>query len=389
MARVAIVTDSSADLAARRRWLDAGASARSPSSSASVTESFTGRRRAHERGLLRPTDRAGRSLPADRRAVDRPRSRTPTATPGRRAPNRSSASCCPASSRRRCRTRPPRRPPSPTSDVRIVDSQTTSHQLGLLVRAAAEMAADGADADAIVEHLADLRDRSRLYIASTPSSTSSAAGGSSAAQAAIGSVLSVKPIITIEDGVVETVDRPRTSSRARARLLELLALEPVERAVVLHTSSPRRGSLRRRSWPSGSGCRATASRSASSGPWLAPTSVPGPSGRRSSAGPLSPSADRRQLVRSAGAGRSRRPRGVHSRRLEANASEPTHAARPGVRSRPSSERRAPDGMTTGEGRARRRCVAGRAAPVRHRRRPPRPRRRAFAPSSASRAASSS
>ena len=47
-------------------------------------------------------------------------------------------------------------------------------------------------------------------------------GRISAAQAAIGSVLSVKPIITIEDGVVETADRPRTRGKARARLLELL-----------------------------------------------------------------------------------------------------------------------------------------------------------------------
>jgi len=51
-------------------------------------------------------------------------------------------------------------------------------------------------------------------------------------------VLSVKPIITIADGVVETLDKPRTLGRARARLLELLAEQPVERLAVVHSMAP-------------------------------------------------------------------------------------------------------------------------------------------------------
>jgi DegV family protein with EDD domain len=127
---------------------------------------------------------------------------------------------------------------TPDLDIRIFDSHTTSHQLGLLVRAAAEMAANDGDPDAIVARLADLRDRSRLYIALDTLEYLRRGGRISAAQAAIGSVLSVKPIITVQDGAVETVDRPRSRSRARARLLELLSQRPVERAVVLHTRAP-------------------------------------------------------------------------------------------------------------------------------------------------------
>jgi fatty acid-binding protein DegV len=51
-------------------------------------------------------------------------------------------------------------------------------------------------------------------------------------------VLSVKPVVTVRDGVVETVDRPRTSGRARARLIELLTAGPAERLVVIHTQAP-------------------------------------------------------------------------------------------------------------------------------------------------------
>src|SRR6185436_14047204 len=59
-------------------------------------------------------------------------------------------------------------------------------------------------------------------------------GRISPARAAIGSVLSVKPIITIEEGVVETADRPRTRGRARERLIELLVEQKPERIAILH-----------------------------------------------------------------------------------------------------------------------------------------------------------
>jgi fatty acid-binding protein DegV len=48
-------------------------------------------------------------------------------------------------------------------------------------------------------------------------------------------LLSVKPIITIRDGVVETADRPRTRSKARERTIELLVQRPIERLAVLYT----------------------------------------------------------------------------------------------------------------------------------------------------------
>jgi DegV family protein with EDD domain len=63
-------------------------------------------------------------------------------------------------------------------------------------------------------------------------------GRISGAQAAIGSVLSVKPIITVENGLVETADKVRTRSKARERLLELLTAKPVERLAVLHGMAP-------------------------------------------------------------------------------------------------------------------------------------------------------
>jgi DegV family protein with EDD domain len=63
-------------------------------------------------------------------------------------------------------------------------------------------------------------------------------GRISGAQAAIGTLLSVKPIIKVENGVVETIDRVRTRTKARERLIELIVERPVERLAILHTLSP-------------------------------------------------------------------------------------------------------------------------------------------------------
>jgi DegV family protein with EDD domain len=126
----------------------------------------------------------------------------------------------------------PRRP------VHVIDSETATASLLLLGQIAAEAAAAGASAQEIVSlvqlRMADLR----IYFVVDTLEYLRRGGRISAAQAAIGSVLSVKPVITISDGVVETTDRPRTMSKARVRLLELLTAEPVERIAVIHTQAP-------------------------------------------------------------------------------------------------------------------------------------------------------
>ena len=126
----------------------------------------------------------------------------------------------------------------PTGQVHVVDTETATMCQGLLVLLAAEAAAAGERAEAIVRLLEARRADSRLFVMLDTLEYLRRGGRISAAQAAIGSVLSVKPIITIADGVVETLDKPRTLGRARARLLEMLAERPVERLSVVHSMAP-------------------------------------------------------------------------------------------------------------------------------------------------------
>jgi DegV family protein with EDD domain len=123
-------------------------------------------------------------------------------------------------------------------EVHIVDSETASMGIGSLAELAADLADQGLAADQIARVLEARRGDSKLYVVLETLEYLKRGGRISGARAAIGTVLSVKPIITIEDGVVETADKPRTRGKARERLLELLTERPVERIDVLHGMAP-------------------------------------------------------------------------------------------------------------------------------------------------------
>jgi DegV family protein with EDD domain len=63
-------------------------------------------------------------------------------------------------------------------------------------------------------------------------------GRISGAQAVIGTLLSVKPIIAIRNGKVEQVDRVRTRGKARTCAIEFVTARPIERLAVFHSISP-------------------------------------------------------------------------------------------------------------------------------------------------------
>jgi DegV family protein with EDD domain len=122
--------------------------------------------------------------------------------------------------------------------IHIVDSASASIGIGLLALLAAERAAAGAGGEEIVAEVEKRRDDLQLYVVLETLEYLKRGGRISPARAAIGGVLSIKPIITVENGEVETADKPRTRSKARARLLELLGQAKPERVAVLHGQAP-------------------------------------------------------------------------------------------------------------------------------------------------------
>src|SRR4051794_20929276 len=118
--------------------------------------------------------------------------------------------------------------------VHIVDSGSASMGVTLLAVMAVELAAQGKSAVDIVAELERRRDDVKLFVVLETLEYLKRGGRITPARAAIGNVLSVKPIITVEDGIVETADRPRTRGKARSRLLELLSEHRLDQVWLLH-----------------------------------------------------------------------------------------------------------------------------------------------------------
>jgi DegV family protein with EDD domain len=103
---------------------------------------------------------------------------------------------------------------------------------------AIEMAREDRSAEDIAETLQERAADITIYLTLDTLEYLRKGGRISGAQAAIGTLLSVKPIIEVKDGVVETVDRVRTRSKARDRMVELAIARPIERLSILHTMAP-------------------------------------------------------------------------------------------------------------------------------------------------------
>ncbi|MGZ9275774.1 MAG: DegV family protein [Candidatus Limnocylindrales bacterium] len=126
----------------------------------------------------------------------------------------------------------------PDREIHIVDSQGASMGEGILARMGVEMAAAGHPAEEIAETLSQRALDITIYLTLDTLEYLKKGGRISGAQAAIGTLLSVKPIIKVKDGVVETAERVRTRSKARERMIELATSRPIERLSILHTQAP-------------------------------------------------------------------------------------------------------------------------------------------------------
>jgi len=124
----------------------------------------------------------------------------------------------------------------PEREVHVVDSRTASLGHGMLAQIGAELAAEGVSGVEVARVLEERKKDVDLFVALDTLEYLKRGGRISGARAAVGSMLSIKPIITVIDGVVENAERVRSRAKARERVLELLTQKPIERATVLHTT---------------------------------------------------------------------------------------------------------------------------------------------------------
>jgi DegV family protein with EDD domain len=117
--------------------------------------------------------------------------------------------------------------------VRVVDTRSVTMGQGLMVIAAAEEAAAGAGLDQLAAATEDRSTRTRVFGVVGGLDFLQRGGRIGGAQALVGSLLSIKPVIVVKEGEVAEESKQRTRSRALAyQVAKVTGEAPLERLAV-------------------------------------------------------------------------------------------------------------------------------------------------------------
>ncbi len=120
--------------------------------------------------------------------------------------------------------------------IHVVDSGQVSMGLGWAVLAAAEAIHTSGTLEGVLHSVSDTLSRVRLYALLNTLEFLAHSGRVNMVQIGLGSLLNLKPIVELREGVISTLSRVRTWSRALADLADRTrSLAPLERLAVIHT----------------------------------------------------------------------------------------------------------------------------------------------------------
>ena len=122
--------------------------------------------------------------------------------------------------------------------VRVVNSESVTGGLGSMVLAAAAAGRNGASLDEVVALAESMRSRTRVYATLDTLENLKKGGRIGGAQAALGAILSIKPLLDLSSGEVVAAGKQRTRRRAldwvRTQLAEA---GEVENLAILHSNA--------------------------------------------------------------------------------------------------------------------------------------------------------
>jgi DegV family protein with EDD domain len=123
--------------------------------------------------------------------------------------------------------------------VRAIDSRSMTMGLGLMVLDLAELAADGADLDQLTTRADELIPRTKVFGVVDTLEHLEKGGRIGGARALLGSLLSIKPVVTLVDGVVAEESKQRTRGRSLRYLADKAKdSPPISRLAVSNGAAP-------------------------------------------------------------------------------------------------------------------------------------------------------
>jgi len=121
--------------------------------------------------------------------------------------------------------------------IEIIDSKNISIAMSRSILRAAQEVKEGHGLTEVKAHILDELSRTRILAVLDTLEYVKRGGRIGGASAFLGNMLSIKPIISLKDGEVVPIERPRTRNRAYARVAELLSeMGPVEHVSVAESS---------------------------------------------------------------------------------------------------------------------------------------------------------
>lgn len=123
--------------------------------------------------------------------------------------------------------------------VRVVDSKEVSQGLGLVVKAAAERAAGGADIDEVAARAVEVASKTHIFFVVETMENLVKGGRAGKAQGLAASLLNIKPVLTVnDDGIIEAFKKVKGRKKAIAELAAHVAEEAAQQGrlklTVLH-----------------------------------------------------------------------------------------------------------------------------------------------------------
>mgnify|MGYP001559318957 FL=1 len=129
----------------------------------------------------------------------------------------------------------------PGARIEIVNSESTAMAMGFQVLAAARAAEAGKSFDEVLAVAKDAKNHTGVVFVVDTLEFLHRGGRIGGAARLLGTALNLKPILELQDGVIEPVERVRTRSKAQARLLGILEERingrPNLRLAVLHAAA--------------------------------------------------------------------------------------------------------------------------------------------------------
>lgn len=110
----------------------------------------------------------------------------------------------------------------PDAKIKILDSRTNCMQLGFTCLAAAQAAAEGASFDEVVQKAEYIIEHSRFVFTPDTLAYLKKGGRIGNASALLGTLLQIKPILTVKDGKTDVVTKVRSKKKAIDTLIDCL-----------------------------------------------------------------------------------------------------------------------------------------------------------------------